>query len=88
MALNPPPLKLYDCVSLALNNIYKFVKGQGYIVLTFRLKTDKQLLPTIRKMWFWCAKGNSYKRTARKRLTGSYITNYPFKLTLTRIVIR
>ena len=44
MALNPPLLKLYDCVSLALNNIYKFVKRQGYIVLTFRLNTNKQLL--------------------------------------------
>jgi len=41
IAFNLPPLKLYDCVSLALNNIYEFVKGQGYAVLTFRLKTDK-----------------------------------------------
>jgi len=56
MALNPPPLKLYDCANLALNDIYKFVKRQGYAVLTFRLKTNKQLLPTVRKMWLWCWK--------------------------------
>jgi hypothetical protein len=41
MALNLPSLKLYDCASLALNDIHKFVKGQGYAVSTFRLKTDK-----------------------------------------------
>ena len=32
MVLNPPLLKLYDSQKLALNNIYKFTKGQGYIV--------------------------------------------------------
>ena len=52
MALNPPPLELYDCTQFALNNINKFAKGQGYAVLKFRLKTDKQLLLTVRKMWF------------------------------------
>ena len=41
MALNPPLLKLYDYASLALDDIHKFIKGQGYAVLTFRLKTDK-----------------------------------------------
>ena len=87
MALNPPPLKLYDCASLALNDIHEFVKGQGYGVLTFRLKTNKQSPPTVRKMWLQCAKGNSYKRTARKRLTGSYMTDCPFKLTLIRTAI-
>jgi len=51
MALNPPPLKLYDCASLALDNIHEFVKGQGYAVSTFRSKTDKQSPPTVRKMW-------------------------------------
>ena len=53
----------------------------------FRLKTDKQLLPTVRKIWFQCAKGNSFKRTAQKRLTGSRITECPFKLTLTCTII-
>ena len=33
MALNPPPLKLYDCVNIALNNINELAKGQGYAVL-------------------------------------------------------
>ena len=87
MALNPPLLKLYDCVSLALDDIHEFVKGQGYAVLTFRLKTDKQLPPTVRKMWFRYAKGDSYKRTARKRLTSSCMADCPFNLTLTRTVI-
>ena len=32
MALNPPPLKLCDCANLALNDINKFTKGQGYAV--------------------------------------------------------
>ena len=41
MALNPPLLKLYNCAILTLNNIYKFIKGQGYIGLTFYLKTNK-----------------------------------------------
>ena len=27
IALNPPPLKLYDCINFALNDINKFVKG-------------------------------------------------------------
>jgi hypothetical protein len=88
MTLNSPPLKLYDFVNLALDSIHKFVKGQGYTVITFRSKTDKQLAPTMRKMWLRCAKGNSYKRTARKRLTGSCITDCPFRLILTRTAIR
>ena len=58
MALNPPPLKLYDCTNFALNNINKFIKGQGYAVSKFRSKTDKQSPPTVRKMWLRCAKGN------------------------------
>jgi hypothetical protein len=33
MALNPPPLKLYDCANFALDNINEFAKGQGYAVL-------------------------------------------------------
>ena len=40
MALNPPPLKLYDCANFTLNDINKFAKGEGYRVLKFRLKTD------------------------------------------------
>ena len=32
IALNPPPLKLYDCANFALNNINKLAKGQGYAV--------------------------------------------------------
>ena len=38
-------------------------------------------------MQFRCAKGNSFKRTARKRLTSSRITKCPFKLTLTYTII-
>ena len=38
-------------------------------------------------MWFQYTKGNSYKRTARKRFTNSYITDCPFKLTLIYTVI-
>ena len=87
MALNPPPLELYDCAQSALNNINKFAKGQGYAVSKFRSKTDKQSPPTVRKMWLQCAKGNSFKRTAQKRLTGSYMTECPFKLTLTHTAI-
>ena len=34
MALNPSPLKLYDCADFALNDINKFAKRQGYAVLT------------------------------------------------------
>ena len=33
MALNPPPLKLYDCANFALNDINELAKGQGYAVL-------------------------------------------------------
>jgi hypothetical protein len=33
MALNPPPLKLYDCANFALNYINELAKGQGYAVL-------------------------------------------------------
>jgi hypothetical protein len=33
MALNPPPLKLYDRVNVALDDIDEFAKGQGYAVL-------------------------------------------------------
>ena len=53
----------------------------------FRLKTDKQSPPTVRKMWFRYTKGNSFKRTAWKRLTGSHMNKYPFKLTLTYTAI-
>ena len=88
MALNPPPLELYDSAKLALDNIHEFVKGQGYAVLVFRSKTDKQVPLTVHKMWLWCAKGNNYTKTARKRLTSSRITSCPFTLILTRIVIR
>jgi hypothetical protein len=33
MALNPPPLKLYDCANFALDDINELAKGQGYVVL-------------------------------------------------------
>ena len=33
MALNPPPLKLYDCANFALDDINELTKGQGYAVL-------------------------------------------------------
>ena len=88
MALNLPPLKLYNCANFALNNINKFAKGQGYAVLKFRSKTDKQILPIVRKIWLQCAKGDAYKRTSRKRLTGSCMMNCPFRLTITHIAIR
>ena len=87
MALNPPPLELYNCTQFAFNDINKFAKGQGYVVSKFRLKTNKQSLPTVCKMWFQYTKGNNFKRTAWKRLTGSYITECPFKLTLTYTAI-
>jgi hypothetical protein len=32
MALNPPPLKLYNCANFALIDINEFAKGQGYAV--------------------------------------------------------
>ena len=41
IALNPPLWKVYDFLELAIDNINKFVKGQGYTVTTFRSKTDK-----------------------------------------------
>ena len=50
MALNPPPLKLYDCANFALDDINEFAKGQGYAVSKFCLKVDKQILPTVRKI--------------------------------------
>jgi hypothetical protein len=81
-------LKLYDSAKLALNNIHEFVKGQGYTVSVFRLKTNKQVLPTMRKMWLQYAKGNDYTKTIRKRLTSSYMTSCSFMLILTYIVVR
>ena len=33
MALNSPPLKLYDCANIALDDINELAKGQGYAVL-------------------------------------------------------
>ena len=32
MALNPPPLKLYNCANFALDDIDELAKGQGYAV--------------------------------------------------------
>ena len=88
MALNLPPLELYNCAQFALNDINEFTKGQGYAVSKFRLKTNKQSPPTVCKIWLRCAKGNSFKRTAWNRLTGSHMTGYPFELTLTHTAIR
>jgi hypothetical protein len=51
MALNPPPQKVYDFPEVAIDDINKFAKGQGYAVATFRTKTDKQTPPTVRKIW-------------------------------------
>ena len=45
MALNPPPLKLYDYANFALDDINEFTKGQGYAVSKFRSKTNKQTPP-------------------------------------------
>ena len=41
MALNPPPYKVYDFLELAIDDINKFVKGQGYVVIKFQFKTNK-----------------------------------------------
>jgi hypothetical protein len=37
MALNPPPLKLYDYANFALDDINEFAKGQGYLLLAHLL---------------------------------------------------
>ena len=66
MALNLPLLKLYKSARLALDDIHKFTKGQSYVASTFRLKTDKQVPPTVYKMWLRCAKGNDYNKASRK----------------------
>ena len=87
IALNPPPWKVYDFPELAINNINKFTKGQGYTVATFQSKTDKQILPTMRKIWLGCAKGRTYTDASRTRFAGSHIIECPFKATLTRILI-
>ncbi|OCK89183.1 uncharacterized protein K441DRAFT_668003 [Cenococcum geophilum 1.58] len=49
MALNPPPLKLYDCANFALDDINEFAKGQGYAVLqVVRMVVEvKMPLPSI-----------------------------------------
>ena len=41
----------------------------------------------MRKIWLQYAKGRTYTNTSRTRLTGSRITEYPFKATLTRTPI-
>ena len=87
MTLNPPPRKVYDFPELAIDNINKFAKGQGYAVATFRSKTDKQTPPTVRKIWLQCAKGRTYTSTSRMCFPGSRMTECPFKATLTRIPI-
>ena len=79
---------MYDFPEVAINDINKFVKGQGYVVATFRTKTDKQTPPTVRKIWLQCAKGHAYTNTSRERLTSSHMTECPFKATLTRTLIR
>jgi len=50
LAFALPTLKLYDSQRLALDDIYKFTKGQGYAVLICQSKTDKQVPPTVRKL--------------------------------------
>ena len=42
----------------------------------------------MHKIQFQCTKGNSFKKTAQKCLTGSYIMECPFKLTLTYTIIK
>ena len=88
MALNPPPHKVYDFPELAIDDINEFAKGQGYAVTKFRSKTDKQIPPTMRKIWLRCAKSRAYINTSRTRFISSRMTEYPFKATLTRIPIR
>ena len=84
MALNPPPpQKLYDFLQEEID-INEFAKGQGYSVSIYRSKTDKQTPPAVRKVWLRCAKGRSYKPTARDRLTSSHMTGYEFNATITR----
>ena len=50
----------------------------------YRLKTDKQIPPAVRKVWLCCAKGRSYKPTSRDRLTSSCMTGCEFNATITR----
>ena len=80
MALNPPLLKPYDSAQLALDDIHEFAKGQGYGASTFWFKTDKQVLPTVWKLWLWCAKGRDYTKASRTRHAGSCMTGCPFEL--------
>ena len=70
-----------------MDNINKFAKGQGYAVATFQSKTNKQTPLTVQKIWLWCAKGRTYTSTSRTRFSGSCMIEYPFKATLTRILI-
>ena len=79
---------MYDFPEVAIDDINKFAKGQGYAVATFRTKTDKQTPPTVRKIWLRCAKGRAYTNTSRERLTSSRMTECPFEATLTRTPIR
>ena len=78
---------MYDFPELAIDDINEFAKGQGYAVATFRSKTDKQTLLTVRKIWLRCAKGCTYTNTSRTRFTGSRMTEYPIKATLTHTLI-
>ena len=50
MALNLPPYKVYDFLELAINDINEFAKGQGYAVIKFQSKTNKQIPPTTQKI--------------------------------------
>jgi len=47
MALNPPPLKLYDCANFTLNNINEFAGGQGYAVLKNRGRSQDASIDSL-----------------------------------------
>ena len=48
MALNPPPLKLYDCANSALDYINELAKGQGYAVLQMaRMMVEVKMPPRM-----------------------------------------
>ena len=53
MALNQPPLKLYDCANFALDDTNKFAKAQGYAVLQMvRMAVEvKMPLRWLAKCW-------------------------------------
>lgn len=48
------PQKVYNFPELAIDDTNEFAKGQGYTVTKLQSKTNKQTLPTVRKIWLRC----------------------------------